>query len=410
MFSTFSLPLTWLPSAPAIGRRTINLSNVKRHDVETSKDRSARSLKHLIKANHANHSIIYHNLEFHNHAPHILGSAYILGANPDQLTKIYEVESDSLEPWRDSPGEISKALYEFKEAKKCLPSYQRAFIDFFEDQLAAFGYDWDKVLNFYLYEGKEPLVNSLVSGLAHPLIHLGYAHELSSRDVGLEALALTACFYNDLHKYLDDPSYTRPPTFKSKNLLEILAKVRSDDRFDGLFVQKGEENIDTVLEQREDALIDYWNAWDLGSNPKAQFEDSQRAATALVVATHDSLKRYDFFLMHLLTSSHAVRILLPIVPPKFQIPLVRQWWLFTLLAYTGQMRPKIETSLIEEYPLNGKNWKDVDQMALTSEHAQDAHYVKGLRSMKEAAATWGDKDDYFLKAAVKFGVEFDSWF
>ena len=210
------------------------------------------------------------------------------------------------------------------------------------------------------------------------MIHLGYAHELSSRDVGIEALSLTACFYNDLHKYLDDPSYTRTPSFKSKNLLEILSKVRTDDRFDGLFSQRDTGNVDIVLEKREDALVDYWNAWDLGADPKAQFEDSQSVATALIVATHDSLKRYDFFLMHLLTSSHAVRILLPTVPPKFQIPLVRQWWLFTLLAYTGQMRPKIETSLIEDYPLDGKNWKDTDHLALTSEHAQDAHYVKGI--------------------------------
>lgn len=38
----------------------------------------------------------------------ILASAYILGASPDQLTKIYEVESAELEPWHDSPSEISK--------------------------------------------------------------------------------------------------------------------------------------------------------------------------------------------------------------------------------------------------------------------------------------------------------------
>lgn len=37
-----------------------------------------------------------------------MGSAYILGANTNQLTKIYEEESKVLEPWSDSPGEISK--------------------------------------------------------------------------------------------------------------------------------------------------------------------------------------------------------------------------------------------------------------------------------------------------------------
>jgi hypothetical protein len=29
--------------------------------------------------------------------------------------------------------------------------------------------------------------------------------------------------------------------------------------------------------------------------------------------------------------------------------------------------------------------------------------------MKEAANTWGDADDYFLKAAVKFVEEFGDW-
>ena len=28
----------------------------------------------------------------------------------------------------------------------------------------AFGYDWKKLLEHFLYEGKEPLANSLVSG------------------------------------------------------------------------------------------------------------------------------------------------------------------------------------------------------------------------------------------------------
>lgn len=37
----------------------------------------------------------------------ILGSAYILGASSEHLSDIYEKESKELEPWRDSPGEIS---------------------------------------------------------------------------------------------------------------------------------------------------------------------------------------------------------------------------------------------------------------------------------------------------------------
>jgi hypothetical protein len=31
------------------------------------------------------------------------------------------------------------------------------------------------------------------------------------------------------------------------------------------------------------------------------------------------------------------------------------------------------------------------------------------RSMQEAAKTWGDEDEYFLKAAVKLSEEFNGW-
>jgi hypothetical protein len=42
--------------------------------------------------------------------------------------------------------------------------YQRAFVDYFEDQLVAKRYDWKALLNEYMFEGKQPLINGLVSG------------------------------------------------------------------------------------------------------------------------------------------------------------------------------------------------------------------------------------------------------
>ena len=37
----------------------------------------------------------------------LLGSAYLLGAESEHLNDIYEAESKELEPWHDSPGEVS---------------------------------------------------------------------------------------------------------------------------------------------------------------------------------------------------------------------------------------------------------------------------------------------------------------
>ena len=49
----------------------INIPKVKVFDVETISDKRARTLKHLLKLNHANFSILYNRLRFHNHTPHV---------------------------------------------------------------------------------------------------------------------------------------------------------------------------------------------------------------------------------------------------------------------------------------------------------------------------------------------------
>ena len=128
MFSSFSFPNPFRFSTyfSASSAQRIQVESVGIHDVETSQDRSARALKHLLKLNHVTFSICYHNLQYHNHMPHvsiiakrsnairsltamqILGSAYILGAGSGHLNEIYEAESKELDVWVDSPGEVSR--------------------------------------------------------------------------------------------------------------------------------------------------------------------------------------------------------------------------------------------------------------------------------------------------------------
>jgi len=141
---------------------SIDIRPVETHDVETAPEKRPRTLKHLIRANHVNHSIIYHNLQYHNHMAHLLGSAYLLGASVDQLQEIYDVESKELDGWQDSPAEISDTDWrDFLGDKR----YQRAYVDFFEDELALkFGYDWQKVVEEYMCNGNKPLINGLIAG------------------------------------------------------------------------------------------------------------------------------------------------------------------------------------------------------------------------------------------------------
>lgn len=154
--------------------------------------------------------------------------------------------------------------------------------------------------------------------------------------------------------------------------------MRKDKRFDGLY-EKRSGDISKVLVEREDAFLEYWNAWEL-SDPVKQFEESQQAAVAILAGTDAAQgSRFDFSFVHVLTSSHAVRLLLPWIPAKFHMSLVRQWWLFTLAVYIAQTRPQIKLHRINDYELQGREWKFVLDRALHSPHAMDAHFVKCKR-------------------------------
>ena len=409
MFSSLvprSIPLFGFGRSAGAGE-AIKISAVPVHDIETSTDKRARRLKHLLKLNHTNHAILFHYLQFHNHTPHHLGSAYLLNGSADHLNAIYEDAKD-LDPWVDSPGEI--ALHDWRDflGKR---EYQRAFVDFFEDQLVHCGYDWKEVIAEFALKGPDPMINCFVSGLGHPLIHLGYAYELNSKEVAMEALGLAATCYNDLHKYLDEEKWSKMPTkYQTSNPLEVLARVNADDRLKSTFDHIGNNNLSKVFDEYEHVLVEHWNSWKI-TDPVKQFEQSQQLAVALLISTASSIggHGYDFFLVHLLTTSHAVRILIPFLPPKFHIPLVRQWWLITVAIYIAQTRPVIKLDYISEVDVGSKDWDWVDKQALEGRRALDAHFVKAVRAMQEAGNVWGDKDDFYLKAAVKFAMEFDGW-
>ena len=232
---------------------------------------------------------------------------------------------------------------------------------------------------------------------------------MNSKEIAMEALGLTAVQYNFLHKYSDDASYTKPSSSPSRSLRELLDKLTDDKRFDGLFDEPAFGNIDPLFQKHEDLVLEYWNAWDI-QDPKKQFQESQEVAVDLLVATVPrGTHAYNFFVCHLLTTSHAVRILLPFVPVKFHVALVRQWWLLVLAVYIAELRPKIDPDNLPGYGIAPPQWNYVEHQALTSHWATDAHFVKAIRAMKEAALTWGDVHERYLVAAVTFVNNFNGW-
>ncbi|KAL1960726.1 hypothetical protein VTO42DRAFT_6556 [Malbranchea cinnamomea] len=399
---------------------SVKLPRVKTHDVESSQEKPARALKHLLKLNHVNNAILYNGGVFYNHIPHLLSTAYLLGANAETLNDLYESESQELETWTDSPGQIISADWRYFLGKK---EYQRAYVDFFEDEVVRRGYDWRRVVEEYLCEGEEPLVNSLVSGVGHPLTHLGYAYEICSREVAMEALAMAATNYDIVHTYSDKfhPEQSSSP-HQVTSPLDLFERICKDTRLDHIFTAPGYANISILLNQHSSILTEYLKSLQI---PKTgdltpQFRFIQQAATALLFGTSENPS--DFFFLHLLTSAHALRVLFSFVPVRHHLSLLRQWYLLAIAVYISQLRPAVNLDRIKSVDVQGKDWEWVRKRCMSSAQASDAHYIQGIRVLKEMGMTWSDYsrktgkeegweegEEFYLKAAVRLIENFEGW-
>jgi Questin oxidase-like len=302
------------------------------------------------------------------------------------------------------------------------------------------GYDWKLVVQKFLFTDKQPLVSSITAGcmytnhihsprlltdlsVGQPLIHLALALQMSNRDLAMEALTLVATRYHDnnIFKYSNVAAYFQAePSYKASSIPEILEKVRADETLTNTaFATPGEQNLSTIFRDHETTLLNHCNAWTIISpDPTATFRESQAAAVALFLGAktksvsqdENTTRRHDINLLYPLLMSHAIRIVLPQTPDKFNPSLLKQWWLTTLAIYIAQLRPEIESSdSIIVYDLNGKDWDWIARQAVKGPHASDTHFVLALRVLKEFSETWDDAENYYLRAAVKFVHEFNGW-
>ncbi|KJR81700.1 uncharacterized protein SPSK_00785 [Sporothrix schenckii 1099-18] len=457
--------ITGASSIPAARR----LKSAPVHAVETRPEKRPRTLKHLLRGNHVNHALMYGDDNGrHNHMAHALCSAYLLGATPEQMNLIYDAIAPKLVPWQASPAEIADVDWRDYLGDT---AYQRAYVDFFEDVLAehSVAYNWRTVVEAYLLGQGRPwgdddtvevdgdlvppmfssrvtptapadgatgaagaartntlpdkadrhlLLNSLICGLGHPLIHLAYAYEMDSRVLAMEALGMTAVTYNADYakKYpfgqlpADDDV---PDALRGLSLQQLVDRIAKDARFDAVALGSRIESLILAPPSPEvaTALLEYWHAWDLtGRDEPVQNDLTLRvreaqdvSADMLVASVVPGTHSYNFFVCHALTTSHAVRVLLPEIPPALHVGVLQQWWLLALATYVAVGRPPVDPDNVPKDHRKTKGWTYVEQQAVSSRWSTDEHYIKN------AARTWGDIQDRYLNAAVWFADDFEGW-
>lgn len=301
--------------------------------------------------------------------------------------------------------------------------YTVAYVDFFDEEVKARNGDWKSVLEEYLYATSEPIINGFAGGrefllqkferllmyelVGHPFIHLAYAYEFQSKEVATEALSLGCTELLELHGLIAH----NPPdnsTYKTKSLADVIAQVRTDPRFDGLLTVPGITNFEAILKSNFSTVMEHWNAWEV-VDPTQQLEQCIDLSVLLAISDGDPEKSYDFYNVHLMTVAHALRILWQYFPTERRASILKQYALFTILIYIAQLRPKYGIENIESVKTDSHDWDWVVQTALTHKWALDSHFFKVVRAPKAFAEAFGEKNGFYLKAAVKFVTEFRGW-
>ena len=218
-------------------------------------------------------------------------------------------------------------------------------------------------------------------------------------------MVLAATNYNFLHKYIDNDaaggdSLEAVPQNHSDSAYSLLSKLRNDKRLDGLFTQPGADNIGELFQKKEDVVLEYFRSYPIsgayhGLSPDSEETDLGAMIHVDIAAAHRELNKistlllctvpeYDFFICHLLTTSYAIRTVLPELPAKHAFSLLKAQWLFTILVYCIQLRPDIKPQLIDDIDVGGKTWEDVKKNALVhcapGDAVADTHYLKGKPS------------------------------
>lgn len=341
-------PYQTSPSLPALPTQNI----------ETSTTKPARTLLHLLKANHHAHNIIQHGDP--NTLPHLLSSSFLLGATPEHLSALYD---DGLEHWVESSETLVEADWVEKLGRR---GHERAFVDFFEDRLAASGYEWREMVREVLFEGERELGFALFEDGGASAVGLAAAFEVGCQVLGIEALGLAASGWGVLAREgMEEEEMGEGQTGELEVVLETIQADQRLERYKG-------RSVEQLLQDSEARrlVIEYWKSWSIGDLKKA-FEDGQRAATERLFLDSG----FDISSAQVLSASHALRVLLPIVPADWHIRLLRQWWLLFLSTYIILGRPKLNDKRITDFELNGRDWRSVTDRALRSKWSTDAQFV-----------------------------------
>jgi len=179
--------------------------------------------------------------------------------------------------------------------------------------------------------------------------------------------------------------------------------MRTDVRFDGLFESPGYWNLPILFASREEVILEYFNLWTVtraesnleelfdisilllaATTPAPSYPSSEKTS-ASASTPHNT--HFDFFLLHLLLSAHAIRILFKNLPYTTHNTMLEAQFLATISYYVSELRPQVKLDVIIDHKpvMETQDWTFIRRHCLevdvTTECANGGNYIRGIFSL-----------------------------
>ncbi|KAH9483291.1 Questin oxidase [Psilocybe cubensis] len=181
---------------------------------------STTALREALTENQKKHHVFFNFRGFHNHIPHTLLTLWALGADASIIRKTFEENSKDQRDAFVSPNPITKENWKDYLGDE---NYYQAYLEFFKAEVIA--KDVSAILEEYIFsasanvgagDNHPAMLNRLLAGLFHPLIHVGLGVEFAVPGVLAEGLAQIA-----VHK-AESPTLFPPSIFSEGGAVESL--------------------------------------------------------------------------------------------------------------------------------------------------------------------------------------------
>ncbi|KZT63363.1 hypothetical protein DAEQUDRAFT_719501 [Daedalea quercina L-15889] len=346
---------------------------------------SSSAVATLLKDNHARWHIFFNDKGFHNHAAHFLLAIYQLGATPALLEAAYESQCATQRPAYKSPSALTEDnLYEHLGDE----DYYNTYMNYFASAIRENGIS--AVLEQYLFSpeaNKAPrmMLNRFLSGVLHPIIHVGYGCEFGLPGMVAEGLGqlcvqpdhmpdvFPASLFGSLGSAVA-PSVsniaaalssvglsgkTESSSEETSHALAVLAKVAADPAYApsaiGIPVENpsDETMLANVLEARGSGIFGLASEWGVdGADKDAVHRKIEELNWMNVVlygvggwaGRHSAPGRRfnaDFFFLHLVTSVLFLHSYVPYLSPRSISILLRAYMSTSLAMYVARGRPAL---------------------------------------------------------------------